>query len=362
MSDVDTIFDAVSTVRKHTQKEEPIAKEPKSRHKLINSGCTLLNLACSDNPFGAFPIGTMVHLVGDSSSGKTMLAMTVFAELSKREEFSRYKFIYDDVEAANAFDMPKLFGTKAARRIEAPNGEESSGCIEDFQANILRLIRKERPFIYILDSFDALTSDMEEKKADVAAKARDEGKESKGSYGMEKAKIGGQILRMICRKLKKTSSLLIIISQVRDNTDPMSMVKRSVSGGRALKFYASHQIWLMLGNKIKSKDRVTGVVSIAKVAKNKITGKVRDVEFQIFYDYGVDDIGACVDFLVNEKVWRKKGNKIIARGAISFIGMRGKLIRYIEKEGLERVLKTEVGKAWNEIEDSLKLNRKPKYD
>ena len=355
----DLINDAVTSIVKHTKKAKP--EEPKSRHKLINSGCTLLNLACSDNAFGAYPVGTMIHMAGDSSSGKTILAMTTFAELSHRPSFDDYEFIYDDVEAANAFDMPRLFGEKAAKRIQAPFKDEPSSCIEDFQANVLRFVRKEKPFIYVEDSFDALTSDMEVDKADKAAEARDAGKETKGSYGMEKAKIGGQILRMVCRKIKKTESLLMIISQIRDNTDPMSMQKRTVSGGRALKFYASLQIWLSLGDKIKSKDRVIGVTCIAKIMKNKITGKLREVEFPIYYDYGVDDIGACIDFLVKEKHWTKKDGVITATGTIECKGMRAKLIAHIESQGLEKTLKQETGKVWNRIEESLKLNRKPKY-
>lgn len=357
----DLIFNATKSVQKHAVTKQ--APKAKSRHNLINSGCTLLNLACSDDPYGAYPAGTMIHMAGDSSSGKTILAMTTFAEQSHRKSFDSYKFVYDDVEAANAFDMERLFGEKAAKRIQAPRHDEPSDCIEDFQANILRFVREEKPMIYVLDSFDALTSDMEVDKADKAATARDKGQESKGSYGMEKAKIGGQILRMVCRKIKKTESLLMIISQIRDNTDPMSMQKRSVSGGRALKFYASIQVWLSLGEKIKSHDRVIGVTCIAKVMKNKVTGKLREVEFPIYYDYGVDDIGACVDFLVTEKVWeKKKGESVItALDPIPFKGVRSKLIKHIEENGLEKVLRTETGRVWNMVEDSLKLGRKPKY-
>lgn len=332
----------------------------------IGSGCTLLDLACSDT-LKAFRAGTMVHLVGDSSSGKSILALTLFAEACHNKNFDDYVFIYDDVEAANQFNMEKLFGPVTAQRIiparKQGDEEHPSDCIEDFQANILSHIKKGKPFIYVLDSFDALTSDMETDKAEVEAEARLSGKETKGSYGMEKAKIGGKILRMICRKLKQTKSLLIIVSQTRDNTDPMSFVKKSVSGGRALKFYSSHQIWLSCEDKIKSRDRIIGVWSCANIRKNKATGKYREVRFPIYYDYGIDDIGACVDFLVDEKFWGKEKNSINAKlnDGWSFTGTREKVIQIIEKDGEEKALRKFTKDCWLQIEDSLKLNRKARF-
>lgn len=53
---------------------------------LVSSGNVLLNLACSDKKEGAFVGGTMINIIGDSSSGKTILALTVLAEALKLED------------------------------------------------------------------------------------------------------------------------------------------------------------------------------------------------------------------------------------------------------------------------------------
>ena len=166
----------------------------------------------------------------------------------------------------------------------------------------------------------------------------------------------------MCGRIKQTSSFLSIVSQTRDNIDPMSPQKKSRSGGKALKFYATHELWLANGGAIKKKERIIGVKCKVKVSKNKLTGKVREVEFPIYYDYGIDNIASCVDFLVKEKHWPGGGSKRIEPIGLDIeSALRAKIINQIEKYDLEDELDAIVGKVWFEIEESLRLNRKPKY-
>ena len=69
-----------------------------SRRDLLSTGSTLLNLACSENPFGGFLKGKYYLLVGDSDSGKTFLSMSCFAEAMIQKPFKNYRLIYDYVE------------------------------------------------------------------------------------------------------------------------------------------------------------------------------------------------------------------------------------------------------------------------
>ena len=119
---------------------------------------------------------------------------------------------------------------------------------------------------------------------------------------------------------------------------------------------------MALAGKIKSRDRVIGSNVKVKVTKNKLTGKQRSVQFPIYYDYGADDLGSCIDFLVDDGYWSKKGDKIIAK-EIGMEGTRKKLIVDIEGGvgAAQRVYET-TQTCWQEIEASLKLDRKPKYE
>lgn len=350
-----------STSKKEAEKvSEPVDADNLS---LVSTGSTLFNLACSDKLHGGFGMGKMVNLIGDSSSGKTFIALTVLAELTMSDEFSNHTLIYDDVEAACEFDIEKLFGKNTSERISSPAIDEddeelSSETVEDFQGYIHELLDKENKFVYVLDSLDALDSEDDKKKVKQQMEDRKKGKETTGTYGMAKPKKIGEILRQICRRLKKTDSLLIIVSQTRDNINPMSFEKKTRSGGRALKFYATHEIWTAVAKKLKKKERVIGIECKAKITKNKITGKVRTVEFPIFYDYGIDDIGSMIDFLLVEGTWSKAGKKINSPMGLM---TRESLIKKIEDKNLEDKLKKAVAKTWNQIEDGLKLNRKGKY-
>lgn len=329
-------------------------------------GSILLNLACSDRIDGAFALGKVVNLIGDSSSGKTLLALSMFAEMTKLSEFDAHRFIYDDAECACEFNIEKLFGRRVAERIEPPFKDEEgnwvpSETVESFYANVQDAIDDSRPFIYVLDSFDSVTSVDERERGKKLHKAVRNDQEMPGSYKVEKPRMLSEILRNIVRGVKNIQSLVVIISQTRDNIGGLGGKTRS--GGKALKFYSSHEIWLAVKKDVKSRDRIIGVDIKARVTKNKLTGKYRTVDFRLYYDYGVDDLRSCIDFLIAENDGvRVNMNKRTLE--IPSMGLRGEIdsvIREIENSNRENELYQLVQNTWNEIEESLKLNRKEKF-
>jgi RecA/RadA recombinase len=336
-------------------------------------------------------MGKLVNIIGDSQSGKTLVAFNALAECARLPAFDGHRCIYDDAEEANEFDMVRMFGRKMVSRLEPPNTYKEmeqdedtervihekgdprhSATIQDFQGNFYRAREEGVPFLYIEDSLDALSSEEEVEKTEKNIKLRDAGKETKGSYGMDKAKALTQMLRMFHRDLKETNSLLIIISQTRENIDPMSMETKTRAGGKALKFYACLELWTAVIGRVKSRDRVIGVDVRVRCKKNKITGKEREAVFRIYYDYGIDDIGSCIDFLVAEGFWKAKGAVSTKKNAkptgeitATDLGVtlsRSALIQWIEDNNKEGALRRATGKAWNEIEESLRLGRKSRYE
>jgi recombination protein RecA len=337
--------------RVETHKEEP-------KRILIPSGSVMLNLACSNTYHGAFEAGHMVNLIGDSNSGKTYLALEMLAQCARLKSFNKYELIYDDTEHALSMDVEGLFGSKLAERIIPPakeGGEAAySRTVEDFHCNILDALDR-GPCIYILDSFDALTSEQDTDKIDDMREARRTGKEISGSYRMAKPKKASEILQDTVSKIEKTGSFLLIISQTRDNIDPRSFEKKTRSGGRALKFYASHEIWLAVKGKIRQRERVVGAELKAKVSKNKLTGTFREVEFDFRHGYGCDDITSALDFLIAEKGASKGEWRDVKAGKMS------SMVHQIEERNLERLLFKDLQEKWLEIEEALKPDRKSKY-
>jgi recombination protein RecA len=328
-------------------------KEEHFKGRLISTGSTVLNCALSDNPLGGYCTGKLSNLIGDSNSGKTLLALTMLADAAENDVFNNYKLIYDDAEQALEFNLEYLFGEKIANRIIT---DTISDTIYDWYSSIYRLLKKEESFIYVLDSLDSLTSLEEQKRAEKIV----DGKLEKGSYGGEKPKMISEIIRNIVKDLKKTESFVLVVSQTRDNIGVTFGSKKTRSGGRALKFYCCHEIWLAVAEKLKRREREVGISAVAKVSKNKLTGKVRKVWIPMFYDYGIDDVGANVTFLINEGIWEKKKQTINAVD-LGIEGTYETLIKKIEEGNMENDLKMLIGKVWNKIEESIKSDRKKRY-
>jgi len=73
-------------------------------------------------------------------------------------------------------------------------------------------------------------------------------------------------------------------------------------------------------------------------------------------------VGACVDFLIQEKWWAKSGSGIINAPELKTAATRVKLIKAIEEKGWIDRLHSITEKAWLSIEGKLKLDRKRRYD
>jgi len=344
-------------------------EEKINRENLVPTGSTLLNLACSDNLIGGWPLGKVINLIGDSSSGKTFLALTSLAECSREKRFDDYRLIYDDAEAALEINLKTLFGKRFSKRLEWWRLEDkknkdrfkASDTIQDFYRNVISCIEEDRPFIYVLDSFDALTSEEEIERTKKLVRNKDQS----GSYKMEKAKLASEILRVIKARLGETKSLVLIISQTRDKIGVAFGSSKTRSGGKALRFYSCHELWMAVkGHEkktIKGKGREIGIRALVKIKKNKLTGKPRQVEFPIYYEMGIDDIGSMVDFLIEEGVWSKSG-RIIKADFLDMTGTRREIIGNIEDQNLEHKLKNLVAQTWMDIEGALKKKKKKRFE
>ena len=351
----------------------PTPEPPEESRLLIPSGSTLINCCCSDSARGAWVPGTVVNVVGDKSAGKTMLAMSCMAEVAHDERFAHYRLDYRDIEARLNFDIPYLFGDRLASRLNMGGKIET---VEDWLRDLWKILddcelRKGPPTIYALDCFDFLTSPEEISKT----KKKSEGEKTKGSYaGARKAGDLTALLRLTIRRLEATKSLLLVISQVRENMDAgIFDPKLYRGGGYALGHACTHELWLFSRGKLKKtvreRERIIGAKTCPRITKNSLTGKARETEVNIYYDYGIDDIGSCVDFMVTEGFWKKKVDpktkKITNTISVPILGIEGSritIIQQVEEKGLEVRLRKAVGKAWREIEESMRLNRKKRFE
>jgi|TARA_R110000751_G_scaffold152635_4_gene257784 RecA/RadA recombinase len=366
--------------KKKTQQVEAalVAQAPKRREvipdsDLLKTGSTMLDLAITGRRSGGFAKGKYFWIVGDSSSGKTFLTLTCLAEASIDPAFNNYRFIYDNGEDGALMDMAHYFGPGMASRLESPGvGEKGhevhSDTIEDFYYHLDDALAGGQPFIYILDSMDALDSTYSARKFNDAKTASRKGTKAKGDYGDGKAKINSTRIRHVVRQLRDSGSILIVLSQTRDNIDAgMFEEQQTHAGGRALKFYATVQLWSSVGKRIKKtindREVVVGVTCRVKTKKNRFTGRERVVEFPIYFATGIDDIGGMIDYLTTWKVWPKTGGKVDASKHFDGVAMRrADLITWVEENDVRADLEEVCEEAWQGIEARLTTARKSKYE
>jgi len=313
---------------------------------LFPTGSTLLNLALSDDPYGGFAAGCLANIIGDQSSGKTFLSWSIFAEMNADDAFKDYVLYYDDVEQRLRIAVEKMFGKKISERVVI----EGSDLIEDYYSSILQKFKKKRSFVHVLDCLDAL-SDREEKKRE----------ELKKDYPA-KTNLLTEMLRKIKAELRQTSSFLVIVSQTRENIGVVFGPKKRRAGGRALGHYDTYEMWLSQRGEIAKKGREVGVHVNVKITKNSMTGKLREVKFDILHDYGIDDVSSMVDWMCDEGFWLKeKGKQTIDTGKDFGVYTRDKLISMIDKEKREGELIGIVAACWKQLEDEVRTNRRPRY-
>lgn len=340
---------------------------------LLSTGSSLLNLACSDSIVGGFQSGQYYLLVGDAAAGKTMLAITCLAEAHISKEFGDHRLIYDNIEAGCAFDFEKLFCQELADKLESPHPDKDknpgySSTVEEFYYHLDDAIKQGDPFIYVLDSMDALTTKPDDEKFVEHRKAAEAGRKAAGSYGMSKARLNSEGIRRALRGLRDTDSILLIIAQTRDNVG-FGFTSKTRGGGRALEFYGTHAIWMSLAGQItkrvRGKDRVVGVKVKVRVKKNRTTGRLHEVTFNIHPTCGIDDTGSLVDYLVEEGIWKgaksKKG-KIQATSLPSCLEMgRDDLIAELESRDLIEVVKREAQSCWQQVEEASRVHRRNRF-
>jgi RecA/RadA recombinase len=288
-------------------------------NQCIPSGCTILNLVLSGRVDGGWLQGRIGRVIGGSDTGKTLLCLSAPAEIANSADprFAEYDCYYDDPEPVD-FDLTQW--GKLASRLKSP-GDDSSYYAEEFYSTVYELLKSSRPFVYVLDSLDALES-----KASVALfeknqKELQKGAELSASYGDGKAAIHSKNLRKVKYGLKNTKSVMLLVSQVRDAMGTMVFGEGlTTAGGKALKYYSCYQVWLAkkedMTRSVAGKPRKVGLLTRIRVDKNHATGKHLDFDMPIYYGWGIDDERCSLRWLTEQGFWAKDGQKINTKGFI----------------------------------------------
>ncbi len=273
--------------------------DERSDLQFVSTGCAVFNCALG----GGWVLGRVVNIVGDRSAGKTLLAIEACTNF-----YERYIRPYLGTKGAKVgviryAEAEAAFDEKYAEALGLPvehvdfDRDNKIETVEDLHADLVKFMdaNKGVPKLYVLDSLDAISDEAEQKR-----------EIGDGTYGGTKPKKVGELFRRLVQRMEEEDLLFIVVSQLRDKINAaMFGEKQTRSGGRALDFYASHIVWLAEIGKMKKTmggvDRVIGVNVRARVKKNKVGMPFRECNYPILLGYGVDDLTANVEWLIDVK-------------------------------------------------------------
>jgi recombination protein RecA len=269
----------------------------------VSTGNSMLDLACSNRPNGGFPCGRIIELTGLESSGKSLLGAHFLAETQKKGGVA----VFIDTEYAVSPEFLTAIGVdiKKMLYINVNTVEDVFDNIENIIANV-RKSNKDRMVGILVDSMAAASTKKE--------MASDHGQDG---YATGKAIAISKAMRKITELLAKQRITLAFTNQLRQKIgfvgygDPWT-----TSGGKALAFHASLRLRLKATNQIKNANKeVIGVKTKATVIKNRMGPPMRSVEFDIFFDRGIDNYGNWLqnlldwDIITNAKKVKDTGGK-----------------------------------------------------
>ncbi len=305
----------------------------------LSTGCTILDLAIADRLPGGFAAGRISHVYGPESTAKSVLVQEPLGSAQRQGGEAWFA----DAEWTLDFGRADLFGLDVDERFHYSNPGNIEELFDGFLAKILKGRKVDNPpGAVAVDSLSALPSKTETKDA-----VGDTG------YGVSRAKVLSAAFRKYIWRLNQANLALIFVDQTRDDIGGWG--KYTVSGGKALKFYASTRILLEHSNRILNKNKkVIGVKIRFMVEKNKIAPPFREGKFRLLFDMGIDDVGTNIEWLrenyaeLEDNDAKQKGTWYQFKDGKLGPGL-AKACQAIEENDREDELVEEVERVWREV-------------
>jgi recombination protein RecA len=311
----------------------------------LSTGSSLLDLAISNRPNGGIPVGRITEITGMEASGKSLLAAHLLADTQRKGGLA----VYIDTENAMNEEFLKAIGIDVSKMlyIQLETVEDIFDVIE----NIIYKIKessKNKLVSIVVDSVAAATTKVEQ-AADY----------EKDGWATSKAIILSKAMRKITQLIGRERVCLIFTNQLREKLGVMFGDKYTTSGGKAIQFHASCRLRLKAAGQIKAKvngiEQVIGIKTKAKVVKNRMGPPLREAEFHILFESGVDDYGSWLQVL--------KDYNLIAQGGSWYTwtsDVSGEVIKFLSKDFESKVLSNPSYKEeiYNTITDTLVMSYK----
>lgn len=263
----------------------------------ISTGSDILDLAIANRPDGGYPLGRIVELTGLEGSGKSLLAAHALASTQKKGGLA----VYIDTENAISRQFLQAIGVNIDELlyIQMDNLEDIFLAVETIIEKV-RTSNKDRIVTIVLDSVMAASTKIEL-----------ESNFDKDGYATQKAIILSKAMRKITNLIGREKILFIATNQLRVRMGISFGDKYGTSGGKALAFHASVRLRTAATGKIKAKingvEQVIGMRTKVEVKKNRLGPPHKKVDYDIYFDSGIDNYGGWLHELKKFKIVTQQG-------------------------------------------------------
>jgi recombination protein RecA len=263
---------------------------------------------------GGMPLGRVIHLYGQKSSGKSWLCQRAIAQAQKRGMTCAFL----DCEGTYSTDWAKNLGVNVEELIYIPvsNAEVTLQVMRE-------LVESNGVDLIVLDSIAALTP------KDELDKSFDEEAKMAGT-----ARLMSKAMRVLNSKGSGKVTMMFI-NQIRDSMDKYS--GPTTPGGRAVGFYATTEINVSRGKAITKgtgNDAETIGYEMRIVCdKNKVGVPKRKCVLRVFNDGSIDLEDMVVNMGTQNDIWgqfNKNGNSYFL-GEEKIAGKREDFVEYLKK-------------------------------
>jgi len=270
---------------------------PANVKEWISSGCSMLDLAISNRPHGGFPVGRITEITGLEASGKSLLAAHTLAETQKKGGLA----VYIDTEAATSSEFLEAIGVDLKTMLYVPleTIEEIFETIETIVEGV-RKSNKDRLVTIIVDSIMGAST-----KIEMSAEY------DKDGYATSKSIILSKAMRKVTNWIARERICLIFTNQLRTKLGVSFGDQWTTSGGKAIPFHASVRLRLkntgMIKAKINGVEQVVGSKTNVQVVKNRMGPPHRKVDYEIYFDSGIDNYGGWLAIMKNFDIVKQAG-------------------------------------------------------
>ena len=270
---------------------------PSNVSEWISSGCSMLDLAISNRPYGGFPVGRITEVTGLEASGKSLLAAHTLAETQKKGGLA----VYIDTESATSSEFLTAIGVDLKTMLYVPleTIEEIFETIETIVEGV-RKSDKDRLVTIVVDSIMGAST-----KIEMSAEY------DKDGYATSKSIILSKAMRKVTNWIARERICLIFTNQLRTKLGVSFGDQWTTAGGKAIPFHASVRLRLkntgMIKAKVNGVEQVVGSKTNVQVVKNRMGPPHRKVDYEIYYDSGIDNYGGWLSIMKNFDLVKQSG-------------------------------------------------------